>query len=92
MGKVVLSLTPSFTLLSKDKEYFKSHDASALPLPFIERMGEVLEHKEINHINETLDFQQRVVKESENLSGSCRISQWVIRFMKATPISLQIRR
>ena len=37
-----------------------------LPLPFIERMGEVLEHKEINHINETLDFQQRVVKESEN--------------------------
>jgi predicted transcriptional regulator len=64
VGKIVLSLSPAFELLSNEKEYFKTHDGSVLPLSFIERIGEVSEHKQINHINDTLNFQRSVVAES----------------------------
>jgi predicted transcriptional regulator len=64
-GRTSLSLLPAFILLQKEREYFKTHDASALPLSFVERLGELLEHKSIVHIDDALKFQQRVVKESE---------------------------
>ena len=66
IGKVVLSLLPSFELLRDERDYFRTHDASDLPLMFVERMGELIEHKRLDHIDDALKFQQRVVKESES--------------------------
>lgn len=66
VGKLALSLSPAFALLSEEKDYFRSHDTSTLPLPFVERIGEISEHRQINHINDALDFQQRVVRESQS--------------------------
>jgi len=65
LGRTSLSLLPGFVLLQKEREYFSTHDASVLPLRFVERLGELLEHKSIAHIDDALKFQQRVVKESE---------------------------
>ena len=81
VGRLLLSLSPAFVLLSEEKEYFRSHDASVLPLPFIERMGELLEHKRIDHINDTLEFQQRVVRESESF----------VWFMSDQPVGHSLR-
>jgi predicted transcriptional regulator len=64
-GRTSLSFLPAFILLQKEREYFKAHDASALPPSFVERLGELLEHKSITHIDDALKFQQRVIKESE---------------------------
>jgi predicted transcriptional regulator len=65
LGRISLALLPSFALLRQEKEYFASHDVTTLPLEFIERMGELLKHERIDHIDDALKFQQRVVKESE---------------------------
>ena len=64
VGKVALSLLPSFRLLHDERDYFKTHDSSSLPRMFIERIGELMEHKRLDHIDDALKFQQRVVKES----------------------------
>jgi len=65
VGKVALALLPSFELLQKERDYFATHDVSYLPESFIERMGELSEHQRLDHIDDALKFQQRVVKESE---------------------------
>ena len=66
VGTVVLSLLPSFNLLHNERDYFRTHDSSSLPLAFVERMGELLEHGRFDHIDDALKLQQKVVKESEN--------------------------
>ena len=43
-----------------------THDESPLPLMFVERLGELSEHTRLDHIDDALKFQQRVVKESEH--------------------------
>jgi predicted transcriptional regulator len=64
VGRLSISLLPAFVLLREEREYFSSHDASSLPSVFIERIGELLEHQRIGHIDEALKFQQTVIKES----------------------------
>ena len=64
VGKIALALLPSFKLLHDERDYFRTHDFSSLPLIFLERMGELAEHVQITHIDDALKFQQRVVKES----------------------------
>jgi len=66
LGKISLSLTPAFALMGKERDYFNSHDPSYLPRPFLERMAELSEHGRIDHIDDALKFQHRVVKESED--------------------------
>jgi predicted transcriptional regulator len=68
LGKVSLTLLPAFVLLHEEREYFASHDASSLPSEFVERIGELLDHKRVDHIDDALKFQQRVVKESERFA------------------------
>ena len=40
-GRLVLILLSSYNFLSKNKDYFLSHDISFLPQEFIERIGEL---------------------------------------------------
>ncbi len=64
LGKITISLVPAFALLGEEREYFNSHDPACLPLPFVERLAELSSHTRINHIDDALKFQQRVVKDS----------------------------
>jgi len=65
IGKICLALLPSFVVLKEEKDYFSAHDPSSLPIEFIERFGELLDHTRIDHLDDALKFQQKVVKESE---------------------------
>ena len=40
-GSVSLKLLSSYEFLSRNKQYFLSHDASVLPYEFINRLGEL---------------------------------------------------
>ncbi len=64
VGKLALSLLPAFELLQKEREYFAAHDTTSLPPQFIERIGELLDHQRLDHIDDALKFQQSVVKDS----------------------------
>jgi predicted transcriptional regulator len=81
VGRISLSLLPSFVLLHEEKDYFSTHDTSSLPLSFVERLGELLKHDRINHIDDALKFQQRVVKESEQF----------VWFMSDQPVGHSLR-
>jgi predicted transcriptional regulator len=48
LGRALIALLPSLKFLSKHREYFLSHNLSALPLEFLERIGE-LEQGEFAH-------------------------------------------
>jgi predicted transcriptional regulator len=48
LGRALIALLPSLKFLNKHKEYFLSHNLSALPLEFLERIGE-LEQGEFAH-------------------------------------------
>jgi predicted transcriptional regulator len=81
VGKITLSLLPSFILLHKERDYFRSHDASSIPLAFVERLGDLLEHKRVDHIDDALRFQEKVVKESEHF----------VWFMSDQPVGHSLR-
>lgn len=66
VGRISESLLPAFALLESERGYFTSHDASTLPATFVERLGELSDYKRLDHVDESLRFQQRVVKESES--------------------------
>jgi predicted transcriptional regulator len=41
LGKALVALVPSLKFLTQHREYFLSHDASVIPLEFLERIGEL---------------------------------------------------
>lgn len=64
-GKSLIVLLPSLKFLIRHREYFLSHDISALPIEFIERIGE-LEQSEFAHgIGVVLSHTARVFREAE---------------------------
>jgi predicted transcriptional regulator len=66
IGKVSLDLLPSFQFLNSEKEYFRSHDAPPLPRIFLERIGELSDHERLDHIDDALKFQSRIVSEGKS--------------------------
>ena len=66
LGRISLSLLPAFALLGEESEYFSGHNPSSLPQEFIQRLGELSEHKRVDHIDDALKFQQSVIKEAED--------------------------
>ncbi len=81
LGKTTLVLLPSFRFLQDEKEYFLAHDALSLPPEFVERLGELTDSKRIDHINDALNFQQKVVKESQSF----------VWFMSDQPVGHSLR-
>lgn len=66
IGRISLSLLPAFALISEEEEYFESHDPSFLPATFIERFGDLSDRVRINHLDDSLKFQQNVIKEAQS--------------------------
>lgn len=65
LGKALIALLPSLSVLTEHSEYFLSHDLSTLPLEFLERIGE-LEQCEFRHgIGEILNHTAEVFREAK---------------------------
>ena len=64
-GKQVLRLLPSFDFLSKNREYFLSHDLSFLPPGFTQRIGELSDYQYRAHISGMISHAEQVVREAE---------------------------
>jgi predicted transcriptional regulator len=65
-GKIMLNLLPSINFLTKNREYFLSHDISSLPLEFIERLGELQEGEHADNVGSVMAHIQQVVQEAED--------------------------
>lgn len=71
LGKSLLILFPSMRFLARHREYFLSHDISALPPEFVERIGE-LEQSNFRHgIGEILSHIADVIREAEEYVWLC---------------------
>jgi predicted transcriptional regulator len=66
LGKLTLSLLPSFELIQSERDFFLSHDISSLPAPFIHRLGELTEHRTINHLDEALAHSEEAIRGAKN--------------------------
>jgi len=64
-GRFILGLLPSFQFLNRNREYFLTHDLSFLPREFVERIGELSEHKFEDHLSGMIDHGNEVSKGSE---------------------------
>jgi predicted transcriptional regulator len=64
-GKIIVKLVPSIRFLTKNREYFLSHDISSLPLEFIERLGELQEGEYSGRVGLILAHTRGVVQDAE---------------------------
>jgi predicted transcriptional regulator len=60
-GQLVLLLLSSFSLLSKTRDYFLSHDISFLPQEFIERIGELSVYEHAQNVSNVLRHVEQVM-------------------------------
>jgi predicted transcriptional regulator len=60
-GQLVLLLLSSFSLLSKTRDYFLSHDISFLPQEFIERIGELSMYEHAQNVSNVLRHIEQVM-------------------------------
>lgn len=81
LGRISTNLVPAFALLNKEREYFIAHDPASVPRVFLERISELYEHSHINHIDDALKYQQRVISEAESF----------VCFMSDQPVGHSLR-
>jgi len=60
-GRLVLILLSSYNFLSKNKDYFLSHDISFLPQEFIERIGELSVYEYSVNVSNVLRHIEQVI-------------------------------
>jgi predicted transcriptional regulator len=65
LGKLITRLLPSIEFLSENKEYLLIHDISSLPEEFIERIGELQEHRYNEKVGLVLSFTHQVIREAD---------------------------
>lgn len=65
LGKLVIKLLPSIDFLLENKEYLLTHSVSSLPEEFIERIGELQEHRYNAKAGLVLSFTQQVIHEAD---------------------------
>jgi predicted transcriptional regulator len=62
LGKVAVSLLPSFKFAHDESDFLLTHDLSALPVSFVHRLGELSVHQNINRMDEALAHAEEVIK------------------------------
>jgi predicted transcriptional regulator len=65
LGRALIALLPSLKFLTKHREYFLSHDLSALPLEFLERIGELEEAEFAHGVGTVLSHTGQVFREAK---------------------------
>jgi predicted transcriptional regulator len=64
-GRLVLTLLSSYNFLSKNKDYFLSHDISFLPQEFIERIGELSLYEYSVNVSNVLRHIEQVISSAK---------------------------
>lgn len=54
LGRLASAVLPSFSVLAARRDYFLSHDLSSLPPEFVRRIGELAEHRYLDHLDAVL--------------------------------------
>jgi len=62
----MMKLLPSVRVLQDNKDFFTAHDLSFLPTGFLERIGDLVSGKYVNHISLVLELIKRVVSEARD--------------------------
>lgn len=65
LGRLALDLLPGFSLLSKNAEYFLTHDISFLPQAFTDRIGELSDNHYVDHVGNVLTECEHLVRGAE---------------------------
>ncbi len=64
LGRLACAILPSFAILASRREYFLSHDLSSVPSQFLRRIGELAEHRYLDHLDEILGLAQELTREA----------------------------
>lgn len=64
LGRTACAILPSFGILATRREYFLSHDLSSIPSEFLRRIGELAEHRYLDHLDEILGLAQELTREA----------------------------
>jgi predicted transcriptional regulator len=65
-GKLVLHFFPSFTFISKNREYFLRHDVFQLPDQFISRVGELSKGKLCTEVADVVNGIEKLMQTAED--------------------------
>jgi predicted transcriptional regulator len=60
LGRLACEILPAFEILAIRREYLLSHDLSSIPSEFLRRIGELVEHRYLDHLDEVLGLAQEV--------------------------------
>jgi len=73
IGKIALSQIPFFEFLSKNKEYFETHDFTGIPYHLISRIGELVNCKLESNFMKSLQGAREFCKDAEQfiLAATC---------------------
>ncbi len=64
LGRLACAILPSFAILGSRREYFLSHDLSSIPSEFLHRIGELAEHRYLDHLDGILGLAQELTSEA----------------------------
>lgn len=65
LGRLALDLLPGFSILSKNTEYFLTHDISFIPKEFTDRIGELSDNTYVDHVGNMLTECEHLVRGAE---------------------------
>jgi predicted transcriptional regulator len=90
-GRLTLDHMLSFRFLAKNREYFLTHDISALPPEFIQRIGELSECERMGHITSFLSHIDQLIQEAEQYIWLMGDRPIAIQFEPAHPEKISFR-
>jgi predicted transcriptional regulator len=79
-GKNSLILLNEFEFISKNQEYFKTHDSLSLPSKFLKDMGKLMKTKLITNTMDFIRYTQNLLKESKK-RVSVMVDQFPMTFL-----------
>ncbi len=62
LGRLTSAILPSLGILESRKEYFLSHDLSRIPTEFLRRLGDLTEHRYLDHLDDVLGLIDEVTR------------------------------
>lgn len=91
LGRLTRDLLPAFSVLAGRREYLLTHDLSAVPRELLERIGELAEHRFLDHLDEVLGAIGRVTSEAREFVWIMTERPVHLEHKHAHPASLTVR-
>ena len=78
-GRALCAQTPSVSYLSKNKDYFKTHNFGTLSQKFLQRIGDLNESEEIVGVSRVLETWKKIYKTAD---------EYIFNVLSETPLDL----